>query len=220
MCCWQKQNHTEPEQPWCLSFNFRAFITLFSVFLPTSCHALIMPVTSCKCSLLLIFHSWQRSVCSSTELVFACVAPDVNALTNFHPGREALYVFKDVYIILSVLQWKHEWTPEGWALLSCRRSSVFFTHEWCSALFNHSLPCLSFRPINSEPRPCTIHSTQSGMRPWPTTASLMRIWSAKHSGTVSATHVCPLNEWKEKKGMKDVEKRRKEWLDIWIQMKK
>lgn len=111
-------------------------------------------------------------------------------------------------------------TPEGWALLSCRRSSVFFTHEWCSALFNHSLPCLSFRPINSEPRPCTIHSTQSGMRPWPTTASLMRIWSAKHSGTVSATHVCPLNEWKEKEGMKDVEKRRKEWLDIWIQMKK
>lgn len=116
-CAVDRNNHTEPEQPWCLSFNFRAFITLFSVFLPTSCHALIMPVTSCKCSLLLIFHSWQRSVCSSTELVFACVAPDVNALTNFHPGREALYVFKDVYIILSVLQWKWHLRDElSWAV--------------------------------------------------------------------------------------------------------
>lgn len=146
-----------------------------------------MPVSSCKLSLLFIFHSRQCSICSS-ELVFACVPPDVNALTNFHKGGEALYIFRGVYIILAGFQWNV--TPEGCALLSCRREPVV-SQSWRSILLNGQLLHLSFRPINLEPRPCATHSTLSGARPWPTMASPTRIWSAKHSGTLTLmSYVC------------------------------
>lgn len=73
------------------------FWTTLESFSLAACMALIMPVTSCKCLLLFIFHSRQCSICSS-ELMFACVPPDVNALTNFSPGQERLCTFSRMFV--------------------------------------------------------------------------------------------------------------------------
>lgn len=128
---------------------------------------------------------WEKQKKTELELRYNC--DDLcHFFLHFHQNKEVFYVFKDVCIILAAFKW-------NWPLLSYRRQPVVSQSKW-TLLSNGQLLNFSFRPINSEPRHCTTHSTLSGVRPWPTTASQMKIWSEKHSGTINFMfHVLP--EW-------------------------